>query len=151
MISLLLLLALQVPGGSIECRGQCDIRVVYEQNLAPKGINTRRGYVIQNDGGGLVDRYARKYAALKNSRIVVDGRCSSACTMVLSNPRACATPRAVFGFHSAYDANNGARSEQGNSVLMSHYPPRVREAIRQRGGLASQMFYIRGTELLPTC
>ena len=44
--------------------------------------------------------FARKTA--RSGPVKIDGRCSSACTMGLSYPNVCVTPRAQFDFHLAY-------------------------------------------------
>lgn len=150
MQELILILAalISVPGGTIECKGDCGVRFVTSH--APTGQVSGNSYIIRNDMGGYIDDYQRKYAALRGKRIVVDGRCNSACTMVLSNPRACATARAVFGFHSAYTISNGRklRSEIGNREISAHYPPKLRARL---GRLSDSMVYIPGRQLLPLC
>src|SRR4051812_34526468 len=64
-------------------------------------------YRITQDHGGSVDQYISKYTNIRDrgERIVVDGRCDSACTLVLGIVpinRICVTPRASFGFHMGY-------------------------------------------------
>jgi hypothetical protein len=56
--------------------------------------------------GGEVGSHLKLFAVLRASgqRIVIDGPCYSACTLVLSvvpNRRICVTRRAVLGFHAA--------------------------------------------------
>src|SRR5262245_45088590 len=62
---------------------------------------------ITRDFGGYVDQYKAKYEKLrdKGERVIIDGICNSACTLVLGIVplnRICATPRASLGFHQAY-------------------------------------------------
>src|SRR5262249_28097579 len=57
---------------------------------------------ITRDHGGTVDAYKAKYARLAagKERVVIDGVCNSACTLVLGIvplKRVCATPRASLG------------------------------------------------------
>ena len=64
-------------------------------------------YRITRDHGGLVDQYKVKYASIRDrgERVVIDGICNSACTLVLGIVplnRICVTPRASLGFHMAY-------------------------------------------------
>jgi hypothetical protein len=86
-------------------------------------------------------------------RVVIDGPCLSACTMVLGaipRNRICVTSRAVLGFHAAYDLDQSGRqvtSRGGTSLLMGHYPRHVRSWIARRGGLSPQMKYLGGREL----
>jgi hypothetical protein len=60
--------------------------------------------VITADEGGEISSYESKFFRAGNGtkRWVVDGYCNSACTMVLGTGRACATPRAQFGFQAGY-------------------------------------------------
>src|SRR5882724_13079799 len=62
---------------------------------------------IKADPGGQIGPYLENLAALRSSgeRVVIDGPCLSACTMVLGvipRDHLCVTPRARLGFHSAW-------------------------------------------------
>ena len=62
---------------------------------------------ISEDRGGQIGHYLQAFAMLRSSgeRVVVDGNCLSACTLVLGfipRNRICATSRARFGFHAAW-------------------------------------------------
>ncbi len=62
----------------------------------------RADYRITRDHGGLVDEYKAKYAMIRDrgERVVIDGICNSACTLVLGIVplnRICVTPRASLG------------------------------------------------------
>ena len=62
---------------------------------------------ILASGGGAVGDYLNFFAKVKQSgeRVVIDGPCLSACTLVLSTiprQRICVTSRAVLGFHAPY-------------------------------------------------
>ena len=53
---------------------------------------------ITKDLGGYIDQYKAKYARIRDAgeRVVIDGTCNSACTLVLGIvplERVCATPR----------------------------------------------------------
>ena len=61
---------------------------------------------ILSSSGGEVTEYLRLFALLRQSgeRIVIDGPCFSACTLVLTTiptSRICVTRKAVLGFHAA--------------------------------------------------
>jgi hypothetical protein len=58
-------------------------------------------FVLLTDKGGDVNGYAVHFRAIERSGLPVKviGNCSSACTMVLHNPKACAMEWTVFGFH----------------------------------------------------
>jgi hypothetical protein len=115
-------------------------------------------YRITRDFGGLVDQYKAKYAQIRarGERVVIDGICNSACTLVLGIVplnRICVTPRASLGFHAAYYDRTytmgiKVTSYAGTADLMSHYPTSVREWIRSKGGLTPEMKRVRnGPEL----
>src|ERR1700756_5394863 len=63
---------------------------------------------IRDDMGGLMTDYASRFATMRQSgeRVVIDGPCYSACTMLLgmlSRDQVCVTPNAVLGFHAAWN------------------------------------------------
>jgi hypothetical protein len=110
---------------------------------------------IAGDGGGQIGAYIQRHAAMRQSgeRVVIDGPCLSACTMVLGaipRNRICVTSRAVLGFHAAYDLDQSGQqvtSYGGTSLLMAHYPQHVRNWITRRGGLSRQMMFLSGRAL----
>jgi hypothetical protein len=117
---------------------------------------------ISDDAGGVIDTYVQKFTLVRDSgeRIVVDGQCLSACTLVLAlvpRERICVTPNAVFGFHSAwsYDAQGGeAVNREATQSLLNMYPEQIRRWIRANGGLHQKLVYLRGRQLAglyPVC
>lgn len=110
---------------------------------------------IAEDRGGQIGHYLQAFAMLRSSgeRVVVDGNCLSACTLVLGLiPRAkmCATPRARFGFHAAWMPDSDGRpvtSSLGTQALWNIYPASVRRWINQHGGLSRKMIYLQGRAL----
>jgi hypothetical protein len=110
---------------------------------------------IAGDGGGQIGAYLQRHEAMRQSgeRVVIDGPCLSACTMVLGaipRNRICVTSRAVLGFHAAYDLDqNGMQvtSRGGTALLMGHYPQHIRNWIARRGGLSRQMMFLSGRGL----
>jgi len=110
---------------------------------------------IAEDRGGQIGHYLQAFAMLRSSgeRVVVDGNCLSACTMVLGMiPRdhICATPRARFGFHAAWMPDPEGRpvtSNMGTQALWNVYPARVRHWINRRGGLTRHMIFMQGSAL----
>ena len=111
---------------------------------------------IADDPGGRMGTYIDRYRDLRTSgeSVIIDGLCASACTMVLSaipHDKICVTPRAILGFHAAWDADaNGHEitNRGATQALFSMYPPRVRRWIAARGGLTSQRIYLRGKQLM---
>jgi hypothetical protein len=109
---------------------------------------------IYDDGGGQIGHYLTKYRALreKGERVIIDGTCASACTMLLGvipRNRICVTPRAVLAFHSAWTSTSEGEqiSSAGNYYLWSNYPADVRKWIIQHGGLHTRIIYLSGPEL----
>jgi hypothetical protein len=110
---------------------------------------------IAGDAGGQLGAYIQRHEAMRQSgeRVVIDGPCLSACTMVLGalpRNRICITSRAVLGFHAAYDLDQSGRqvtNRGGTALLMGHYPRQVRSWIARRGGLSREMKFLSGRGL----
>src|SRR4051812_25967621 len=113
---------------------------------------------ITRDHGGYVEEYKAKYKRVreKGERVIIDGICNSACTLVLGivpMNKICVTPRASLGFHQAYydkrwTAGLRVTSVAGTDELMSYYPSPVKAWIAKKGGLTAQMKRVfNGTEL----
>jgi hypothetical protein len=108
--------------------------------------------------GPFLDLFARVRAS--GERVVIDGPCLSACTLVLSvvpDDRICVTRRAVLGFHAARSIDQRGRSyaePEASDLVLATYPAPVRGWIRRRGGLNSRLLLLRGRELAaiyPSC
>ena len=108
--------------------------------------------------GSFLDLFARVRAS--GERVVIDGPCLSACTLVLSmvpNNRICVTRRAVLGFHAARSMDRRGRmyaEPEASEYVLEAYPAAVRGWIRNRGGLSSRLLLLRGRELAaiyPSC
>ena len=93
-------------------------------------------------------------------RVVIDGPCLSACTLVLMTvpeERICVTRRAVLGFHAARSIDGRGRTyaePEASRAVQESYPGPVRDWISRRGGLTSRLLLLRGRELAalyPTC
>ena len=111
---------------------------------------------ILSSSGGRVGDYLQIFARLRASgeRIIIDGPCLSACTLVLSTipkNRICVTRRAVLGFHAPQklDPRSGlmSRTPEATRVVTQSYPAGVRAWIKKRGGLTGKLIYLRGREL----
>src|ERR1700755_620962 len=112
--------------------------------------------------GGQVGPFLELFERVRASgeRVVIDGPCLSACTLVLSmvpNNRICVTRRAVLGFHAARSMDRQARmyaEPEASEFVLEAYPAAVRGWIRSRGGLSSRLLLLRGRELAaiyPSC
>ena len=110
---------------------------------------------IRLDTGGRIDAYLHRYATVRKSgqRVIVDGPCLSACTLLLStipNNRICVTRRAVLGFHAARAVDRQGRiyaAPEATRVVAATYPAPVRAWIARHGGLTRRLILLRGSEL----
>jgi hypothetical protein len=119
--------------------------------------------LIRASPGGDVVRYFALFSVVKESgeRVIIDGPCLSACTLVLSivpNNRICVTRRAILGFHAAreLDDRTGRLSPAtaATRAIQGTYPPAVQAWIARHGGLSHRLILLRGRELramLPLC
>jgi hypothetical protein len=108
--------------------------------------------------GPFLDLFERVRAS--GERVVIDGPCLSACTLVLSMvpaDRICVTRRAILGFHAARSVDPVGRmyaEPEASELVLEAYPAAVRGWIRRRGGLTSRLLLLRGRELAaiyPSC
>jgi hypothetical protein len=119
--------------------------------LAPALADVR----ILSSSGGAVGNYLTFFSQVKRSgeRVIIDGPCLSACTLVLSTiprNRICVTSRAVLGFHAPEivdDKGRTFRSREATRAVVASYPPAIRAWIRRHGGLTQKMIILRGREL----
>jgi hypothetical protein len=109
---------------------------------------------INDDPGGDLGAYLLKFSEWRASgkHVVIDGRCLSACTLVLGllpPQRICVTPRAVLGFHATRASGLFGTTPSGWSTqtLLQMYPVPVRRWIAGHGGLTEQMIYLAGGQL----
>jgi hypothetical protein len=110
---------------------------------------------IADDRGGNIGEYWSRFTALRDAKeqVIIDGICSSACTMVLGivpRDRICVTDNASLGFHAAYRPGFlGSRivNEPATRTLMSIYPDAVRQWLARNGGLGTETIYLSGPEL----
>ena len=112
--------------------------------------------------GGQVGPFLDLFEGLRDSgeRVVIDGPCLSACTLVLSMVpanRICVTRKAILGFHAARSLDRRGRTysePEATELVLEAYPAAVRGWIRRRGGLTSHLLLLRGRELAaiyPSC
>jgi hypothetical protein len=112
--------------------------------------------------GGQVGPFIDLFEGVRASgeRVVIDGPCLSACTLVLSmvpHNRICVTRRAVLGFHAARSIDTRGRmyaEPEASELVLEAYPSAVRGWIIRRGGLTSRLLLLRGRELAaiyPSC
>jgi hypothetical protein len=125
---------------------------------APAAADVR----IESSPGGDVADYLTLFSVIRQSgeRVVIDGPCLSACTLVLSTlprNRICVTRRAVLGFHAARILDQYGReypADDATRAVNATYPAPVRAWIRRHGGLSHKLILLRGHELAalyPSC
>ena len=110
---------------------------------------------ILSSPGGKVGDFLDLFEEVRASgeRVVIDGPCLSACTLVLSivpNERICVTRRAVLGFHAARSVDRRGRTyaePEASELVLQTYPAPVRDWIGRHGGLTSHLILLRGREL----
>jgi hypothetical protein len=124
--------------------------------LLATGVTSAAGEVrIAEDRGGQIGKYLQAFASMRSSgeRVVIDGNCLSACTLVLGvipRSRMCATERARFGFHAAWMPDGNGRpvtSNMGTRALWKIYPAPVQQWINRHGGLSRKMIFLQGEDL----
>jgi hypothetical protein len=124
---------------------------LYLTVLAPALADVR---ILASPGGEVVP-FLKLFAALNESgeRIIIDGPCLSACTLVLSeipNNRICVTPNAVLGFHAALLMDENGRkfpAAYATRLLAATYPMAVRDWINRHGGLTQRLILLHGRDL----
>jgi hypothetical protein len=110
---------------------------------------------IVSSAGGEVGSYLRLFAMVRQSgeRVIIDGPCLSACTLVLSavpEDRICITQRAVLGFHAARWLDEGGQvyaAPHETRVLAATYPAPIRSWIERNGGLKDKPLFLRSRQL----
>lgn len=105
--------------------------------------------------GGQVGPFLDLFERVRESgeRVVIDGPCLSACTLVVSmvpETRICVTRRAILGFHAARSVDRRGRTyaePEASQLVLQAYPGPVRDWIIRHGGLTSRLLLLRGREL----
>ena len=106
---------------------------------------------ILSSVGGEVGEYLKLFETFRQSgeRIVIDGPCYSACTLVLATipqDRICVTRKAVLGFHAARLRDENGRiysAPEATRVVAAGYPAGVRAWINRHGGLTGKTIFLR--------
>lgn len=119
--------------------------------LAPAFADVR---ILGSPGGDVVS-FLKLFETLKYSgeRVIIDGPCYSACTLVLSEfppNQICVTSRAVLGFHAPRLVDQDGREYDApwaKRLIAATYPAAIRGWIEQHGGLAAKPIFLRGRAL----
>ena len=118
--------------------------------------------LIEGSPGGEASSFVEFFDQLRRSgqRVVIDGPCFSACTLVFSivpRGRICVTPRALLGFHAARLIDQHGYeypAPEATRVVAATYPAPIRNWIRRHGGLTRRPIFLGGRELwamVPLC
>jgi hypothetical protein len=110
---------------------------------------------ILKSPGGQVGPFIDLFDQVRASgeRVVIDGPCLSACTLVLSlvpHDRICVTRRAILGFHAARSVDRRGQTyaePEASQLVLEAYPGPVRDWIVRHGGLTSRLLLLRGRDL----
>ena len=98
--------------------------------------------IIHFSPGGSIKDFIDKYITIEETggRVVIDGECISACTLVLGivdNDRICTTDRGSFAFHTASmqqaPFTPPSFSEEGTKIVWWIYPQNVRDWLTYQG------------------
>lgn len=123
--------------------------------LCAAATSARAEVRILSSPGGRVAPFIELFNRVRESgeRVVIDGPCLSACTLVLMtvpSDRICVTRRAVLGFHAARSIDRQGRmyaEPEASRAVEEAYPAPVRDWINRRGGLTSRLLLLRGRDL----
>jgi hypothetical protein len=148
------------PAGSMRTprtRGGLSVRTVLSIALwlATSFTPASADLWIRSSPGGEVGHYLALFSMVRESgeRVVIDGPCLSACTLVLSvvpRSRICVTRRAVLGFHAAREVDRSGRlypASDATRMITATYPASVQAWIERHGGLSRRLLLLRGREL----
>jgi ATP-dependent protease ClpP protease subunit len=119
------------------------------------GAVARAELRIVSSPGGEVGSYLRLFEMIRQSgeRVIIDGPCLSACTLVLSavpGDRICITRRAVLGFHAARWLDKQGQlyaAPDETRLLVTTYPAPIRSWIERNGGLTEKPLFMRSRQL----
>jgi len=117
---------------------------------------------VRYNMGGLMTSFEADLSNMRwrGEKFVIDGPCYSACTMALGalpRDQVCVTPRAVLGFHSAWNFDLSGRrvtNYVATQELRNTYPPEINRWIDLHGGLEPRLKTLRGkalAALVPRC
>src|SRR5258705_8546563 len=123
--------------------------------LLASGAAARAELRIVSSPGGEVGSYLRLFAMVRKSgeRVIIDGPCLSACTLVLSavpEDRICITRRAILGFHAARRLDEGGQlnaAPHETRRLAATYPAPIRSWIERNGGLTEKPLFLNSRQL----
>ena len=90
--------------------------------------------VITHDAGGYVNEYeyiVSKYIQ-EGRTIKINGLCSSACTLVLTSPKACVGRQATVAWHQAYDNNTHESRPDVTRRMIEYLPAKLKSYLSDK-------------------
>ncbi|WP_417702448.1 hypothetical protein [Pseudophaeobacter sp.] len=132
----LIALTLFIPAGSTAATGQSP-------------------YIVRNDRGGFLRERLIELRELRASgrQVEIRGRvCYSTCTLLLSLPNTCISPRTQFGFHGPSEGGHPLSPEKFDyysRIIAQHYPAKLNRWYMQTGRKRiNRLFKIKGSEII---
>ncbi len=110
-------------------------------------------YPIYNDRGGNLEKYWDIFEGVKatGKRVVVYGKCMSACTLVLTvvpRDRICVKEGAEFVFHAAVDPDTKILNRKGTELWFRSMAADVQEWVSKHNAFTDlKPHVLRGSEL----
>lgn len=91
--------------------------------VAPAPPSNAPPLIIRNDDGGNVTAYVMRRGQLEREGRAVEfhGYCASACTLLITLPRACLARDATVGFHMPHFIASGAPAPILNPLMARYY------------------------------
>lgn len=135
--------------------------VVWMAGVVPVAAQTANAIIVRSDRGGYIGQRDRQISALRaqGTRVELQGTCLSSCTMYLSLPNVCISPKAVFGFHGP-SRNGEALSptdfDRWSQVMARHYREPIRSWFMNEARYTVSGYYrLSGSQLIsmgyPSC
>src|SRR5215475_10736784 len=115
-------------------------------------------FYLHDPGGNVAAHiYTYSHVNAEYDRVVIDGRCKSACTTVLGVVplnKICITPSGYFMFHAAHNRDRSLRFGE-TQLMMSSYAPEVRDWVEKHHALEQvdpyTYLYARDMKFIPHC
>ncbi|MCD9149613.1 hypothetical protein [Pseudophaeobacter flagellatus] len=128
----------------------------------PAAATGQPPYVVRDDRGGFLRERLIELRELRASgrQVEIRGRvCYSTCTLLLSLPNTCISPRTQFGFHGPSESGHPLSPEKFDyysHIIAQHYPAKLNQWYMQTGRKRiKRLFKIKGSEIIrmgvPAC
>ncbi len=98
-------------------------------DLAGYNSKSPNTFVVTYDEGGWIQSYDKQIVDFRiaNTAVEVRGFCASACTMYMSLPDFCVSPKSRMAFHGSIPLAPGEIKSEGDWMMARHYSPALRE------------------------